>query len=158
MRTLAHCDFLICAARGYRASYAHTLTQLRRFLVQRAGVPQEDVFQFALHSLKVTGLSWALQLNVDQLARKAWGHHRSREAGDKMAAKYGRDDDVLPGLRAQLRVLQAVRSGWVLLLLRVAAGAPPERNGHCRCCSRRHSAAGRTCSFCGKKCRRRHRE
>ena len=45
-----------------------------------------DVFQFTLHSLKVTGLCWTLQPNVDQLARKAWSHHRSREAGDKMVA------------------------------------------------------------------------
>ena len=64
--------------------------------------------------MKTTGLSWGLQLDVDVHQRLLWGHHRSVDSGSKMVTKYSRDD-VLPALRAQLRVLQAIRGGWVPL-------------------------------------------
>ena len=43
-----------------------------------------------------------------------WGHHRSFDSGSKLVTKYS-CDDVLPALRAQLRVLQAIRGGRVPL-------------------------------------------
>ena len=92
--------------------------------MQRAGIPREAAFSFTLHSLKVTGLSWALQLDIEATARKAWGHHRSKESGEKMAAKYSRDD-VLPAVRAQLQVLKALRCGWVPLTPQARGGATP---------------------------------
>ena len=118
------CDFLICGLQGGRATFAYTLASLRRLLMQRAGIPREAAFSFTLHSLKVTGLSWALQLDIEATARKAWGHHRSKESGEKMAAKYSRDD-VLPALRAQLQVLKALRRGWVPLTPQARGGAMP---------------------------------
>jgi len=118
------CDFLMCGPQGVRATFAYTLASLRRLLLQRAGIPREAAFSFTLHSLKVTGLSWALQLDIEATARKAWGHHRSKESGEKMAAKYSRDD-VLPALRAQLQVLKALRRGWVPLTPQARGGAMP---------------------------------
>ena len=64
--------------------------------------------------MKTTGLSWGLQLDVDVHERRLWGHHRSFDSGSKLVTKYS-CDDVLPALRAQLRVLQAIRGGRVPL-------------------------------------------
>lgn len=85
------------------------------------GKPASAPTAARLHSLKVTGLSWALQLDIEATARKAWGHHRSKESGEKMVAKYSRDD-VLPALRAQLQVLKALRRGWVPLTPQARGG------------------------------------
>ena len=45
------------------------------------------------------------------MSQRLWGHHRSRDSGEATAQKYGRDD-VLPALRGQLKVVQAIRRGW----------------------------------------------
>ena len=121
---LADLDFLLRSASGDRASYTYALGHFRRLLVQRGGVPAEYVQMSTLHSLKVTPLSWALQLNIDKESRRLWGHHRCRESGAAMASKYSRDD-VLPALRAQLAVLQAIRNGWVPLTPQARGGQRP---------------------------------
>lgn len=121
---LADLDFLLRSASGDRASYTYALGHFRRLLVQRGGVPAEYVQMYTLHSLKVTPLSWALQLNIDKESRRLWGHHRCRESGAAMASKYSRDD-VLPALRAQLAVLQAIRNGWVPLTPQARGGQRP---------------------------------
>ena len=82
------------------------------------------VWVYTLHSLKVTPLSCALQLNIDNESRRLWGHHRCRESGAAMASKYSRDD-VLPALRAQLAVLQAICNGWVPLTPQARGGQRP---------------------------------
>ena len=91
---------------------ASFLSSLRRLLVQKAQVPVDSAWNYSLHSLKATGLSWALQLDVDSVGRRFWGHHRCREPGEVMVARYSRDD-VLPVLRAQLQVLRAIRRAYV---------------------------------------------
>ena len=67
------CDFLMCGPQGVRATFAYTLASLRRLLLQRAGIPREAAFSFTLHSLKVTGLSWALQLDIEATAQEGVG-------------------------------------------------------------------------------------
>ena len=106
------------SASGDRASYTYALGHFRRLLVQRGGVPAEYVQMYTLHSLKVTPLSWALQLNIDKESRRLWGHHRCRESGAAMASKYSRDD-VLPALRARvasytqwLGSIDTASAGW----------------------------------------------
>ena len=69
------------------------------------------VAAYAVHSLTTTPLSWALQLEVVSDARRAWGHHRAKEPGAAMVAKYSRND-VLPAFRAQFHVIKAVRADW----------------------------------------------
>ena len=64
--------------------------------------------------LEVTGISWGLQFEIDGVSQSLWGHHRSRDSGEAMAQKYGKDD-VLPALCGQLKVVQAIRRGWCLL-------------------------------------------
>ena len=111
---MKECDFLLAGPRGARANFAYALGMFRRLLVSVGGVPSAQASSYTLHSLKTTGLSWGLQLDVDVHQRRLWGHHRSVDSGSKMVTKYSRDD-VLPALRAQLRVLQAIRGGWVPL-------------------------------------------
>ena len=108
---LGEVDFLIPGPFGGRASFTYTQAQLRRLLVCVAKVPEYAVSIYTLRSLKVTGLCWGLQLDIDGRCRRLWGHHRAREAGEAMVQKYGRDD-VLPALRAQLVVARAIRGGW----------------------------------------------
>ena len=138
---LADLDFLLRSASGDRASYTYALGHFRRLLVQRGGVPAEYVQVYTLHSLKVTPLSWALQLNIDKESRRLWGHHRCRESGAAMASKYSRDD-VLPALRAQLAVLQAIRNGWVPLTPQARGGQRPLVEKGLSCGGRGCSAAG----------------
>ena len=118
------CDFLICGPQGGRATFAYTLSSLRRLLMQRAGIPREAAFSFTLHSLKVTGLSWALQLDIEAQPGRRGGTTEARNRGRKLAAKYSRDD-VLPAVRAQLQVLKALRCGWVPLTPQARGGATP---------------------------------
>ena len=108
---LAASDFVFQAPPGGCASFSFVLGNLRRLLTEKGHVPEKLASNYSLHSLKVTGLFWALQVDVDAICRRCWGHHRAKESGERMAAKYSRDD-VLPALRAQLKVLRSIRAGW----------------------------------------------
>ena len=121
---MQQCDFLFIGPGGARANFAYALGLLRKLLVSVGGVLPEQACNYTLHSLKTTGLSWALQLDVDHTQRRLWGHHRGRDSGTKMASKYSRDD-VLPALRAQLHVLHHVRQGWVPLTPQARGSSPP---------------------------------
>ena len=121
---MRQCDFLLTGPGGARANFAYALGLLRKLLVSVGGVLPEQACNYTLHSLKTTGLSWALQLDVDHTQRRLWGHHRGRDSGAKMASKYSRDD-VLPALRAQLHVLHHVRQGWVPLTPQARGSSPP---------------------------------
>ena len=124
MEQMAGCDFLLCGRAGQPASFACTLMNFRRLLVQRAQVPVEMVSSYTLHSMKATGLSWALQVGVDAVSRRVMGHHRARDSGERMAGTYSRDD-VLLGLRAQLKILRAIRRGWCPLTPQGRGGKTP---------------------------------
>ena len=121
---MAGCDFLLCGRAGQPASFACTLLNFRRLLVQRAQVPVEMVSSYTLHSMKATGLSWALQVGVDAVSRRVMGHHRAKDSGERMAGRYSRDD-VLLGLRAQLKILRAIRQGWCPLTPQGRGGKTP---------------------------------
>ena len=62
----------------------------------------------AAHSLKCTVLSWARQLHLDSDLRRIQGHHR-QSGSDRSVSLYSRDD-ILPMLRLQRLVVDAVRS------------------------------------------------
>ena len=64
----------------------------------------------AAHSLKCTLLSWARQLHLDSDLRRIQGHHR-QSGSDRSVSLYSRDD-ILPMLRLQRLVVDAVRSGF----------------------------------------------
>ena len=64
----------------------------------------------AAHSLKCTLLSWARQLHLDSDMRRIQGHHR-QSGSDRSVSLYSRDD-ILPMLRLQRLVVDAVRSGF----------------------------------------------
>ena len=117
-------DGLLYSEKGARASYTFALGHLRRILVQYGGVPAELVHRYTLHSLKVTPLTWALQLEADKEGRRLWGHHRSTDGASRMVAKYSRDD-VLPALRVQLLVLKSIRAGWVPMAAQGRGGKTP---------------------------------
>ncbi|CAE8693610.1 unnamed protein product [Polarella glacialis] len=108
-------DFIIPLPGTSRpAGYAWMLSHVRILFHQYGQLSVDSCSTFTLHSLKATQLSWALQLEVPEHQRAALGHHRCR--GDRaMVAKYSRDD-VLPALRAQFAVIQAIRKGWVPLV------------------------------------------
>ena len=85
--------------------------------------------RYTLHSLKVTILSWGLQLDLPATWRETPGHHRAASVSS-MVALYARDD-VLGGLRAQLAVCQAVAKGWTPMTpARRGAGEPVVESGH----------------------------
>ena len=121
---LAASDFVFQAPQGGCASFSFVLCNLRRLLMEKGHVPEKHAWNYSLHSLKVTGLSWALQVDVDPSSRRFWGHHRAKESGERMAAKYSRDD-VLPALRAQLKVLRSIRAGWCPLTPQARGGKEP---------------------------------
>ena len=127
MAARAKCDFLLADAKGNCASYAQVLGWFRYLLVHKGGLSPEQAALYTLHSLKTTGLSWALQLEVPEPYKKAWGHHRGN-SGERMVSLYGRDD-VLPALRAQWRVLSCVREGWVPLTPQGRGGSLPAKEG-----------------------------
>ena len=103
---LGDADFMIPGPSGDRASFTFALSQLRRLLVSVGKLPVEAVGVYTLHSLKVTGLSWGVQVDIDSVWQRLWGHHRSRDSGEAMAQKYGRED-VLPALRGHRAVLES---------------------------------------------------
>ena len=63
-------------------------------------------------------------MGLDNVAQHLWGHHRSRDSGEAMAQTYGRGD-VLPALRWQLTVTQAIRGGWLPLTPQVRGARAP---------------------------------
>ena len=126
---LGHGDFLIPGPSGAHASLAYALGQFRKLLVAIGGLSTAQARNYTLHSLKTTGLTWALQLDVDHVQRRLWGHHRGGDSGSKMTTKYSRDD-VLPALRAQLK-------GTRLRSWRVGSPSRRKRAVHCRLCRNR---------------------
>ena len=122
--TLTGCNFLLSGPSGRKANFAFALGHFRRLLMQVGGMSALQASNYTLHSLKTTGLTWALQLDISLSQRRLWGHHRSLDSGAMMACKYSRDD-VLPALRAQLTVLQNIRAGWVPLTPQSRGASPP---------------------------------
>lgn len=102
LTTLGGRDFLLSGPRTARANFAFALGQFQRMLVAVAKIPLAMVGDYTLHSLKTTGLSWALQIGLEPTARQLWGHHRAAHSGTAMLAKYSRND-VLLALRAQFQ-------------------------------------------------------
>ena len=86
-------------------SYCQTLRLCRTLLVDYA--PQCDPFAYSLHSVKTSVLAALAQLDLDEPARKLQGHHRVSSM-----TRYGRDD-VSGAVRAQVKFLNALRSGFV---------------------------------------------
>ena len=117
INSMKECDFLIAEPQGFRASFSYALGHLRRLLIHVSGAPANVAAAYAVHSLKATPLSWALQLEVASDARRAWGHHRAKKPEPATVAKYSRDD-VLPALRAQFHVMKAARAGWTRCAVR----------------------------------------
>ena len=69
-----------------------------------------DLTGLGVHSCKVTFLSWARQLNIEEELRMAQGHHRV-SSSTSMAASYSRDD-VRPALQAQRILLLKIIQGF----------------------------------------------
>ena len=67
----------------------------------------------AAHSLKCTLLSWARQLHIDSDLRRIQGHRR-QSGSDRSVSLYSRDD-ILPVLRLQRIVVEAIRAGFLPL-------------------------------------------
>ena len=86
-------------------SYCQALRLFRTLLVDYA--PQCDPFAYSLHSMKTSVLAALAQLDLDEPARKLQGHHRVSSV-----TLYGRDD-VSGAVRAQVKFLNALRSGFV---------------------------------------------
>lgn len=76
-----------------------------------------------VHSLKVTLLSWARQLNLDESLRLHQGHHRMDGARHSVSL-YSRDD-VHPCLKLQGLIVQAVRGGFRPLQPVLRGSCPP---------------------------------
>ena len=66
---LGDADFLTPGPLGGRASFNFAQAQLRRLLVHLGAVFEHLACLCTLHRLKVTGLCWDLQLDVDGRAR-----------------------------------------------------------------------------------------
>ncbi|CAE7709675.1 unnamed protein product, partial [Symbiodinium necroappetens] len=78
----------------FPCSYAHALLCLR-FMAQKAGLAASEAFALTLHSMKSTMLAAAAQIQFDEHARLAQGHHR-----DSLRL-YSRND-TLEALRLQI--------------------------------------------------------
>ena len=81
-----------------------------------------DLSLIGVHSAKVTLLSVAKQLLLDESLRREQGHHRA-PAGQAMSRLYGRDDVAGP-LSLQSSVVQAVAGGFRPLRPALRGGAP----------------------------------
>ena len=109
-------DFLIPTCGGSRDCPIFTspmprsqgIITLRKLLLRWDG--NADLTGVGVHSCKVTLLSWARQLNIDEELRMAQGHHRV-SSSTTMAALYSRDD-VHPALQAQRIILQKILQGF----------------------------------------------
>ena len=90
--------------------YACILAQFRRCLHLYISLEPSQIILFTLHSMKVSCLSWGLQLEVDAEKRAAQGHHRLVTMTNSVV-KYRRDD-ILPALKCQRTILQQIAQGW----------------------------------------------
>lgn len=70
-------DYLMAGSRG-PLPYSCALAQLRPCLHVYTSLDQGVIMTYPLHSLKVTCLSWSLQLQVEVEQKAAQGHHRVR--------------------------------------------------------------------------------
>ena len=91
-------------------TYTTALANFRRCIVVHGGLDAGQANLFALHSLKATVLYWANLLAVSEVERAAQGHHKCALI-PKCVPKYGRDD-LVPQIRCQQHVLEAVARGW----------------------------------------------
>ena len=107
-------------------SRAEAMLQLRGLLAECYGkLPRErwpDLSLIGVHSFKVTILSFAKQLNLEEDLRMEQGHHRP--VGSGMAGLYGRDDVAGP-LLLQKQVIAAVVNGFRPLRAKSRGSMPP---------------------------------
>ena len=68
--------------------------------------PQQEAIKFTVHSLEASTLSWASQLDLSLEERAAQGHHSLRNSAG--CVEKCRRDDLLPALRCQRRLIQAL--------------------------------------------------
>ena len=90
--------------------YTTALANFRRCIVVHGGLVEGQAHLFSLHSLKATVLYWANLLAVGEVERVAQGHHKCALV-PKCVPKYGRDD-LVPQIRCQQHVIQALVNGW----------------------------------------------
>ena len=103
--------------RVFPCSYAHALLCLR-FLAQKDGLTESEAFALTLHSMKSTMLAAAAQLQFNEQARLAQGHHR-----DSLRL-YSRND-TLEALRLQHELSTQLARGWRPQRSMARGGAAP---------------------------------
>ncbi|CAE7837445.1 unnamed protein product, partial [Symbiodinium necroappetens] len=101
----------------FPCSYAHALLCLR-FMGQKAGLAESEAFALTLHSMKSTMLAAAAQIQFDEHARLAQGHHR-----DSLSL-YSRSD-TLEALRLQRELSTQLARGWRPQRSMARGGAAP---------------------------------
>ncbi|CAE7837566.1 unnamed protein product, partial [Symbiodinium necroappetens] len=101
----------------FPCSYAHALLCLR-FMAQKAGLAESEAFALTLHSMKSTMLAAAAQIQFDEHARLAQGHHR-----DSLRL-YSRND-TLEALRLQRELSTQLARGWRPQRSMARGGAAP---------------------------------
>ena len=94
---------------GRPVGYSCMLAQFRRCLVHHGGVPLEHVGLF--HAPLLEDHCAGLQLCVPEPEKAAQGHHRFNGTA-KCVPRYGRND-IIPAIRCQSQVIDAISSGWV---------------------------------------------
>ena len=115
--------------------YTTALANFRRCIVVHGGLVEGQAHLFSLHSLKATVLYWANLLAVGEVERAAQGHHKCALV-PKCVPKYGRDD-LVPQIRCQQHVIQALVSGWepVVPLKRGLVELPIQQGKSLACCT-----------------------
>ena len=101
----------------FPCSYAHALLCLR-FLAQKDGLTESEACALTLHSMKSTMLAAAAQLQFNEHARLAQGHHR-----DSLRL-YSRND-TLEALRLQRELSTQLALGWRPQRSMARGGAAP---------------------------------
>ncbi|CAE7281083.1 unnamed protein product, partial [Symbiodinium microadriaticum] len=101
----------------FPCSYAHALLCLR-FMAQKAGLAESEACALTLHSMKSTMLAAAAQIQFDEHARLAQGHHR-----DSLRL-YSRND-TLEALRLQRELSTQLARGWRPQRSMARGGAAP---------------------------------
>ena len=101
----------------FPCSYTHALLCLR-FLAQKEGLTESEACALTLHSMKSTMLAAAAQLQFNEHARLAQGHHR-----DSLRL-YSRND-TLEALRLQRELSTQLALGWRPQRSMARGGAAP---------------------------------